>query len=77
MERVTFLFGAGAEMCYGMKQGLEFLENAIMGKESKDQRLDALQKFFKGNEDGYSYSKDIVYSKSKFLKTCVVSASRL
>lgn len=71
MGTVTFLFGAGAEVSYGMKQGLEFLEYAVMGKEAKDQRLDALEKFFKRKKVKNSYSRIIVFDKSKFLKTCV------
>lgn len=74
-NKITFLFGAGAEGTgnYEMKQGAEFLTNAVIGMENKNLRLDALEKFFKNKDSkkDRSYSRDIIFGRSKFLKSCV------
>ena len=72
MEKVTFLFGAGAEMCYGMKSGNAFLLDSIGGKPNAQKRSDELKSFFDDyDQENFTYRKDAVFNELSFIKTCI------
>ena len=63
-KKITFLFGAGAEACFGMPLGAQYTLETILSKRSK--MLDVLEDFYSGKLGNYAtkYSKRPLFIKT-------------